>query len=150
MRVRVETEIAAPPPRVFAALIDLSGWPRLIPAIRSVEILDPGPVAVGTRFRENRIMHGRPASQVMTIAEIVHDRCLVVTAQTHGVAYRMTHAITPAGETSSSLTLDLAGSPLNWRARLLMPIARLMQRRLQNELAADFAAMRAAIEAGPG
>ena len=70
MRMSVETLIDAPPQVVFAAIADIESWPSAISAIAEVTLLTPGPVAVGTRFRETREMLGRKATEEMTVAEI--------------------------------------------------------------------------------
>ena len=46
--------IAAPSERVFAALTDLDNAPKLLSGIGEVQLLTPGPLGKGSRFRETR------------------------------------------------------------------------------------------------
>lgn len=63
MQITVECFVETPPDATFSAAIDISNWPRFISGVQSVELLTPGPVAAGTRFREARSMVGRQASE---------------------------------------------------------------------------------------
>ena len=59
MQIVLETIIAAPATVVFSTLVDVGRWAQFMSGIGSVEILTPGPLALGTRFRETRTMFGR-------------------------------------------------------------------------------------------
>lgn len=136
MQITVATWIAASPERVFSVAADIPRWPQHIAAITRVEILTPGPVAVGTRFTETRTMFGREAVEEMTVAEITPPARLVLTAESHGTRYRAVHTFTPDGE-GTRLTLEFDGVPVTLAARLMTPLAWMMRRQIKSQLAAD-------------
>ena len=138
MRMSVETLIDAPPHVVFAVLADIPAWPSVISAIAEVGLLTPGPVAVGTRFRETREMFGRKATEEMTVAEIEPPRRLVLTAFNHGTAYRGEHLLAAEG-TGTRVTLAFEGRPITLEARLLMPLGLLFAGTVRRLLASDLA-----------
>ena len=51
MRFEQSIEIDARQQRVWDVLSDLEGWPQRIETVDAVELLTPGPVAIGTRVR---------------------------------------------------------------------------------------------------
>lgn len=63
MRIEVGDWIAAAPERVFRVATDIPRWPTTVAAIARFDMPTPGPVALGTRFRETRTMFGREATQ---------------------------------------------------------------------------------------
>src|SRR5690606_37390928 len=79
-KIEVSRSVNAPPATVFEMLTDLEGAPRRIPAIQKIEMLTPGPVGVGTRFRETRVMFGREASETMEFVAFEPGRSYTVTA----------------------------------------------------------------------
>ena len=91
MKFVVQETIAAPRPVAFAAASDVRGWPAMMSAIERTEILTREPVGAGTRFRETRRIHGKLASEVMTLAEFDPPERFVVTAFNHGARYRIEH-----------------------------------------------------------
>jgi hypothetical protein len=138
MRRSVETLIDAPPQVVFATVADIESWPSAISAIREVTLLTPGPVAVGTRFRETREMFGRKATEEMTVAEMKPPRRLVLTAFSHGTAYRVEHLLKVVGA-GTRVTLAFEGRPVTLAARLLMPLGLLFADTVRRQLASDLA-----------
>ncbi|MDX2158110.1 MAG: SRPBCC family protein [Hyphomicrobiaceae bacterium] len=145
--MRLETVVGAPPERVFAALVDIAGWPQRIAAIRRIEFLSDGPLAVGSRFRETRMMFGREAVEEMTVAAIEAPSRLVLTACNHGTDYRMTHLVEPS-VSGTRLTLVFEGVPRTLAARLLAPLGRIMIRSVRKHMEGDLADLKRHIEGG--
>ena len=138
MQIVVETIIDAPPPAVFAVAADIAAWPQFMGGIRDVDILTPGPIASGTRFRETRIMFGRTAAEDMTIAEFQPPSRLLLTAFNHGTDYTVDHTLTSAGS-GTRLLLRFDGRPVTLLSRLLSPLGRLFAGRVQSQIEKDVA-----------
>jgi uncharacterized protein YndB with AHSA1/START domain len=146
MRIVIETMIAAPPAKVFALMADIPRWPENISAIEKLEMLTPGPVAVGTRFRETRTMYGRQATEEMTVAQLEPPTRMVLTAESHGMRYVADHVL-QAEAGGTRLTLTFEGEPQTLGARLMRPLGWLMKRTITRQLAADIADLKRAAEA---
>jgi hypothetical protein len=138
MQCSVQRLIAAPRETVFAIASDIPHWPEVVSSIEHVEMLTPGPVAAGSRFGETRLMHGRAATEEMTVAELTPPERFVLTAENHGTRYRMEYLFEAEGA-GTRLRLVFSGEPATLAARLLAPLARLMRGQLQRQLAADLA-----------
>jgi len=141
MQVDLETTIHATPSGVFTIAADIARWPDFISAIDSVEVLTPGPVGVGTRFRETRKIFGSSATEDMTVAEFAPPHRFVLTAQNHGTAYRAEHTFEPTGD-GTRMRLSFEGLPTSLLARLMTPIGLLFLGSVKRQLAADLADMR--------
>jgi len=145
MKIEVETLIAASPEAVFAILTDISRLPEVLAGIEQVEVLTPGPLAVGTRFRETRRMFGRLATEEMTVAEIVPSERFVLTAFNHGTRYRAEHVLDTAG-TGSYVRLRFEGRPETPLAWLMAPLGWMFQSGVKAQLASDLADIKRAAE----
>jgi carbon monoxide dehydrogenase subunit G len=138
MQIAVECFIEAPPDAAFSTAIDISNWPRFISGVQSVELLTPGPVAAGTRFRETRSMFGRKASEDMTLTQVERPRRFLLTAFNHGTAYRAEHLFAPeAAGTRTKLIFE--GQPATLLARLFAPLGWLFVVTLKRQLESDLA-----------
>jgi uncharacterized protein YndB with AHSA1/START domain len=138
MQIVVEALANAPPKAVFRAAADIAAWPRFMSAVETVEVLTPGAVTLGTRFRQTRSMFGRRASEEMTVASLEPPRRLVLTAHNHGTAYRLVHEFALAG-TGTRVSLTFSGQPATLMARLLAPLGAMMQGAVRRQLTADLA-----------
>jgi hypothetical protein len=138
--------IAAPPERVFAAASDFANSPRRIPAILDSEVLTPGPLAVGTRFRETRKMYGREASEEMTVAELEPPRRYVLVAESHGTRYRSELRFEPQGG-GTEVVMTFRGEPLTAVAKLLSVLMKPMIKSIGKLCARDLADLKRSLEA---
>jgi hypothetical protein len=145
MQCRVERLIAAPREIIFAVAIDIPRWPEVISSIDRVEMLTPGPVAVGSRFRETRRMFGREATEEMTVTELAPPEHFVLTAENHGTRYRAEHLLAQA-DSATRLTLVFSGEPASLLARIMSPLGWLMSGHLKKQLEADLDDLKRAAE----
>lgn len=145
MKISLVTQVDAAPEAVFEIMADVPRWPQHFTKIQSVEVLTPGPVATGTRFREVRMMFGKSATEEMTVAEIVPPQRLVLTAHSHGTAYRAEHIVEPSSA-GSTLTFVFEGRPVSLLARLMTPLGWLFVGHVKKELAADLHDLKRAAE----
>jgi Polyketide cyclase / dehydrase and lipid transport len=99
----------APPDIAFQTTADIPAWPKFVSAIETIELMTPGTVGPGTRFRQTRVMFGRKATEEMKVAEMLPSRRLVLTAYNHGTAYRVEHAFAPEAA-GTRMTLNSKGS----------------------------------------
>ncbi len=130
---------------MFATVTDVANWPSFARTIDTLEILTPGPVGIGTRFRETRTMFGRSATEEMTV--VVHDppHQFDLTAENHGTRYLARHEIvpTPAG---ARLRLEFGGTAMTFAAKLGMAIGFLFKGAVTKQLQSDLAEMKAEAE----
>jgi carbon monoxide dehydrogenase subunit G len=145
MKVEVETEIAAPPHVVYATATDIEQWQRFIRGIERLEILNPGPLAVGTKFRETRTMFGRTATEEMTVSALTPPGRFDLTAESHGTRYHAHHEITatPGG---SRLKLVFEGTAVTFGAKLGMLIGMLFKGAVKKHLQTDMEDIKAEAE----
>lgn len=73
-RLTVSRHINAPVEAVYAACSDFERAPEMVSAIQKIEILTPGPIRVGTRFKETRVMFGKPCTEEMEVASLEHNK----------------------------------------------------------------------------
>ncbi|WP_035871103.1 SRPBCC family protein [Cucumibacter marinus] len=108
----------APPALAFEALSDFPNAADIVTGIQKVEMLTDGPVGVGTRFRETRIMFGREASETMEVTAFDPPAGITLEAESHGTHYRSIYALSALdGGTSVAMTFE--ATPKTFMARLL-------------------------------
>lgn len=146
MELKTSNVIAAPPAVVFAHVADIPRWADHIGAITKIEMLSEGPVSIGTRFRETRLMYGLAASEVMEVARLEPPRRLVLTSESSGTRYRVEHLLEPIPD-GTRVTIHFAGEPVTLTARLMSSLASVMIGSVRKALAGDLADLKAAIEA---
>jgi uncharacterized membrane protein len=138
MQTEIEDFANAPADIVFHAAADIASWPRFISSIAAIEVLTPGAVGPGTRFRETRVMFGRRATEEMTVADFQPPQQLVLTAFNHGTAYRVEHAFAPDGA-GTRLRLTFKGRPRTLLALAMLPLGLLFMGSVKRQLQSDLA-----------
>lgn len=144
-KIVVERTIAAPPERVFAAATDVHHFADIVPAIEKVEVLTPGPMRVGTRFRETRRLMGRSATEEMTVTAFDPPRGYVVGAESHGCRYRTEFRFEPQGS-GTRMVMDFGAEPLTFTAKVLSVLMKPMIKKMMDLCAQDLEAIKAHVE----
>lgn len=141
--------VAAPPERCFERATDLRRAPETIRAITAMEVLTDGPIGVGTRFRETRVLFERACSEEMEITSFDPPRGYVVRAESHGCRYRTEFRFTPRGS-GTELEMIFEARPLTAAAKVMSFLMKPMLGKVMAEAAKDLDDLAAAIEGGGG
>jgi carbon monoxide dehydrogenase subunit G len=138
--------INAAPEKVFAVSTDLEAFPTTVPTITRIEVLTPGPVGNGTRFRETRIMFGKEATETMEFSEFQPAKGYTIGCTSCGVRYTTRFTLRPIG-TGTELAMEIDCSPVSFFAKVLSPITGFMMRgAMKKMLDADLECIKKAAE----
>ncbi len=123
--------IAAPPERVWAVVVDVDRWPERIPTVDSVERLDPGPLAVGSR---TQLQQPRLGTAVWTVTELTDGSSFTWESTSAAVSITAGHTVEPHPEGSRLVLAVTVSGPM---ARLGWLMTRsLTKRYVETEAAA--------------
>lgn len=116
--ILVEREIRTAPAEVWAVMSELDRWAELLPTVSSVERLsDPGPIAVGARFR---VAQPGLATAVYEVTAWRPGAGFTWVASSGGVRTEAVHEARADGEGRTRLALGITWSGSGaWVARVL-------------------------------
>ena len=134
---------SAPPERTWAVASDFAHAAGRIKAITKVEIVTPGPVGAGTRFREWR---GRQMVD-MEIAAWSPPRSYSLRGYAAGTEFTSEIRCVPDGS-GTRLEMEVQVRPQTFGAKLLSPLISLMSRAMVKSCAKDLGDIAAAAERG--
>lgn len=107
-QITVNETIEAPVDRVFALFADFHHLAQHIDGIVRSEVLTDGPVGVGTRFRETRVMYGKEATEEMEVTRFEPGESYRVEARSHGAHYISDFRFEPQSDaTRVSMTFEV-------------------------------------------
>lgn len=142
---KLTCDINAPIERVFALCSDFANAPASIPGITRVEMLTPGPVGVGTKFKETRKFGGSEATEQMEVTSFSPPTGYTLACDSHGTDYVSTFRFEPAGA-GTRVSLDFSATPRTLGAKLLSPLGWLMMGMVKKCIDDDLKALKAAAE----
>lgn len=88
MEIEVEHTTTASPAAVWSVVTDLAGSAATLSGVTSVERLDDGDAfAVGTRWRETRVLFGKEATEELVVTDVDEGRSYTVEADNRGTHY---------------------------------------------------------------
>jgi hypothetical protein len=108
-------------------------------------MLTPGPVGVGTRFRETRVMFGRDSSEEMTVTAFDPPHSCTLEAYTCGAQFISEHRFKPDGA-GTLLELSIRTEPRTLLAKLASPLGVLMTGPMKKMILADMEDLKVAVE----
>ena len=124
-RISVTKFIDAPVERVFEVFTDLHTAPERVSAITKLEVLTDGPVGVGTRFNETRVVFKREATETIEITAFDPLRSYTTVANSCGCRYECTFHFSPQGS-GTEVTTEFSWTAQSLMAKLMSPLGKLM------------------------
>ncbi len=152
MQVREAITIRASVRRVFDVFTDLDRAAERLSGVTAVEVVEgPGlPLAVGTKWKETRVMMGKEATETMWVTAVDAPHGYVVEAESCGTHYVSTFTFTPTADDpeQTEAAMTFSGRPMSLGARLLAPIMlRLMGGSLRKMIRRDLEDLKRVCEA---
>ena len=138
-RTEHSVEIDRAPEDVFPWLFEEDKVPRWTSGLESYERLDSGPVARGSRFRQQLEVSGQRFTVELEITEYDPPRAATSRFELRGVDVVNTYRLT--GATTLVQSVEASGGGL--KGRVLIPM---IQPHLERKLKADLAALRDALQ----
>ena len=142
---KVEVHIKATPDVVFERAGDPRRWAESISGITKVEVVSDGPIGVGTRFRETRIMFGREATEEMEFTSYDPPHGFTLDCQSCGCRFQSVHTFTANG-TGTDAELKFEALPLTFVARVIGFLMRPMFKMMVKGCTKDLESLRQSIE----
>ncbi|MEM8988407.1 MAG: SRPBCC family protein [Pseudomonadota bacterium] len=143
---KIQTRVNASQERVFDVFADLANSATRLSGLSCVDILTQGPVGVGTRWRETRVLFGKAATEEMEITAFDRPNGYSVKAESHGALY--TSHFHFAEETGGvRVTTVFKAEPQTFTAKVLtMLMSSMMMSSVRKALEQDMADLKAFIE----
>ena len=112
--------ISRPPKEVFDFITVSDNAPKVVPSVKSMVKLTEGPVRIGTRYRETRLMNGKDAHAELEVAEYEPDQKYAMRNVTEGIETVYHYTFHPeAGGTRVDLVCEVKAGGLK---KLMLPI----------------------------
>jgi len=143
--IKVSNVIAAPVDRVFQLFTDIEHGPVYVSEIKRIEMLTPGSVRRGTRWRETRDVMGVQDSAEMEITSFERNRMYTITHHKAGVQVDTSFWFEPVdGGTNVSVEFEL--EPGGVPPGFLAPLGWAIEGKVKQVLSRDLADLKHVIE----
>jgi carbon monoxide dehydrogenase subunit G len=139
MRCESTVEVDKPPAEVFPWLLDADKVPRWMTGLVAYEPLEPGPLGVGSRIRQELSVSGQQLRFELQVAELDAPRRAVLRFEGSGFKAANEYSVAETGS-GSRVTWLISGDTTSFKAKLIAP---LVQAKLQEKLDTDLARLRA-------
>lgn len=140
MQIDLSRTVAARPSAAFDTVADVLNWPLKMSAVLSVELIDGGPIRVGSRLRLVRLLFGRETTLDMEVATLERPHRVRFVVAHPEIHYELDHLIDGIYGGGCRLTLVFRSRPHTDVGRAVHPfLTPLMQILLRDELERDLA-----------
>ena len=144
---KLTRRVEAPIDAVFDIFSDIPRADEMIDDIIKVEMLTDGPVGVGTRWRETRVMFKREATEEMWVTAYERGKSYTVGCESCGCAYESTWRFESEGD-ATQVEFEMGYRALTFFAKLMSPLGRLMMPMMKKCFEKDFQALKTLAESG--
>ena len=141
----IKKHFEAPLEMVFELLSDLEHAEENIRGIEKLELLAPGPVGAGSRFRETRMMFGTASTEEMDVTAFDPPHGYTVECESCGAQCRADYHLV-SDIAGTHVRLDFIVRPISLLAKLVSPFSRLMLRPMKKMMEADLDDLKAIAE----
>lgn len=125
--------IARPPKEVFALISNPANGSKFVDNIKECKKLTDGPIGVGTRFRETRLMNGKEASADLLVSAYEPPTHFGISTEAEGIKVEYHYHLSPeGGGTRLRWVCELEASGL--RKMMLPMVAGIMKKEDGNHL----------------
>ena len=139
MRCESTVTIGKSPADVFPWLVEVDKVPQWMSGLHVYDPLEPGPLHVGSRIRQELSVSGQHLRFELEVTELDAPRRAVLRFEGSGFKAANEYSIREAGG-GAEVTWVISGDTTSFKARLIAPM---VQAKLQEKLETDLARLRA-------
>ena len=139
MRCESRVTVAQPPAEVFPWLVDADKVGQWMGGLRAYEPLAPGPLAVGSRIRQELEVSGQRLAWELEITRLEPPRAATLAFSGSGFKAQNEYTVAEAAG-GADVTWVISGDTTSFKAKLIAPM---VQAKLQEKLDTDLARLRA-------
>ena len=122
MQYEQTVAIDAPPEVIWSVISDVTKWPEWTESIRSVELLTPGPLAVGSRAR---VRQPKLPTAVWEVTDLVPGRSFTWVNRSPGMTSTGVHSVSDGGDAAAVAALRIVQTgPLSVLALPFLPLTK--------------------------
>jgi carbon monoxide dehydrogenase subunit G len=144
-RLTAGKHIDAPADVVFDLMTDLDQADSRISSIVHIEKLTDGPVGVGTRFRETRLMLGKEDTEEMVFTAFNPGKSFTIECDSCGTHHAVHHDLA-AVDGGTQITVTFEMKPMSIMAKIMSPMGKLMTKSLLDAFDKDLEEIKALAE----
>jgi len=148
MLVEARITINAPKSAIWAAITDIENAAEIISGIEKIEIVEKLATGlVGLRWRETRVLFGKPATVEKWITDATENEFYTTQAEDGGFVFLTTKRISHSSD-GTTLAESHESKPQTIKARLSVPMLFLFKGVIKKALLQDLNDIKAAVEKG--